>query len=43
MTRTDFILKYVLARAAVRPDGINLDTVLKDAEKAWQYANKEQV
>ena len=42
MTRYDFILKYVLARAAVRTDGINIDAVLKDAETAWKYATKEK-
>ena len=42
MTRTDFILKYVLTRAAVRADGINIEAVLRDAEFAWNYANRGQ-
>lgn len=40
MTRASFILKYVLARAAIKSGGIDIELILKDANTAWEYANK---
>ena len=42
MTKTSFILKYVLVRAAIKSGGIDIQQILNDANTAWEYANKGQ-
>ena len=40
--RTNFILQYVLTMATVKPNNIHIKFILNDAQKAWDFANKEQ-